>query len=208
MPERLRTERVVLVREAPDVNDREVAQLLAIVDVTWPGAVDRSGVPADVRVLTWSNYLRDATLDETIAAVRVCGLRRDRFPPGPGEVAGMVMDLRARAAGTSAPAAADAFAEVLAGVRRPGGWYSGPPEWSHPAIESVATAIGWDELCHGDVMIVRAHFMRLYEIAARETTTCAIEAIALASRGGPIRSLDAVLDDAPPALGPGGLPAV
>lgn len=184
------------------MNDRDVAQLLAAIDVTWPGAVDRSGAPVELRVRVWSSYLADATIDEAIAAVQTFGLRQDQFPPGPGAVAGVVMDLRQRAAGGSAPAAADAYAEVLDAVRRRG-WYVGPPAWSHPTVASIVAAIGWDELCHGDVMVVRAHFLKLYDATVRDAAQRTVAAVVTRSIGGPIRSLDAVLDERP-ALGSGG----
>lgn len=185
------------------MTQEEVAHLLAVVDLTWPTVPDRNAAPA-LRVVTWHDYLADASVLEARAAVRVFGLRADPFPPGPAAVAAQVMELRARTAGTQAPPVDTAYAMVMDQVRRVG-WYRGEPSWPHPAITATVRALGWDELCHGDVMIVRAHFLRLYESAVREVAASAIATTVALSAGGPILSLDAFLaaDDLPPALGTG-----
>jgi hypothetical protein len=152
------------------VNDQETASLLATVQRLWPTVPFQTKVDAAM-VRAWQVVLAD--IPHTAAEALLVNTARAgaAFPPPPGQIAEQVIATRDDLTGSTAPTPDDAWGEVLAVVQRRG-WYRGMPEsWSHPAVEQVARSLGWDELCHGDPMVVRAHFLRLYPEAARRHTS-------------------------------------
>lgn len=146
------------------MNQRECADLIRAAAILWPTVPHITKVDATMLRL-WALALSDIAAADAEAMLVHCSRQGDRFPPTPGVLARLVLDARSTG---SAPGADEAWAEVSAAVTRRG-WYAGMPEWSHPAVEAAARAIGWDELCHGDVMVVRAHFVKLYTPAADRT---------------------------------------
>lgn len=152
------------------MNGNDVEQLIRIIQRLWPSVPNQA--PADATtVAVWQVVLCDVPMVGAEAVVVNRARSRDRFPPSPGEIAGHYHDTVDRLAGVAIPDADQAWLEVHTAVQRLG-WYSGPPKaWSHPAVAAAADSMTWRELCHGDVMIVRAHFLKSYPaIAARSAT--------------------------------------
>lgn len=148
------------------MTQREVRDLIALVIHLWPSVPYRNDEHAPL-IVSWHLVLTDVALTEATLIVRDAARDGQPFPPTPGAIAKQVLDARDRAAGTLAPDADEAWAEVQRGVSSHG-YVNGQPQWSHPAIGAVVSAITWRELClstMGDV--VRAHFLRLYEAAVR-----------------------------------------
>lgn len=110
----------------------------------------------------WAVVLADVSLPEAEQVLANCSRQGDRFPPTPGVIARGALDARAAAEGRTVPDADEAWSEIISVVQRRG-WYRGEPdEWSHPAVAHAVRALSWDELCHGDEMVMRAHFIRMY----------------------------------------------
>lgn len=91
-----------------------------------------------------------------------------------------VADIRASCAERSckAPAAADAWAEVMRAVGTVGRYRV--PQWSHVAVERAVEGLGgWQAICDSeDNMADRAHFLRLYaETRSNEVTKTNLRAI-------------------------------
>lgn len=63
--------------------------------------------------------------------------------------------------------AGEAWAEVLREIGRVGSW--GKPKFSDPLIQDAVDCIGWNSICSSEeIMIERAHFLKIYDsIAAR-----------------------------------------
>jgi hypothetical protein len=150
------------------VNHQETAQLIAVVIHLWPTVPWRNDEPGPLAV-TWQVVLADVTLTEAQAVVVDVARTGAQFPPTPGVIAKTVLDGRDRARGTMVPDADQAWAEVQAGISSHG-FVNGPPAWSHPAVEGCVAAITWRELCMStNADTLRAHFLRMYDTAARRT---------------------------------------
>lgn len=175
---------------------QDIAVLVRGIARLWPTVPYRVDVDADF-LRVWAAGLDGVTLTEAEAAVVIIMRGGATFPPGPGEIFKTVTDAREHTDGSRVPDADQAWDEVSYQIRRRG-WHNGPPtDWSHLAVGAAVAALGWTELCHGDVMIVRAHFVRMYPaIAARSTRARQIDD-ALVSLGVPD------LFASPPALDSG-----
>lgn len=150
------------------MNQREVATLIAVVIHLWPTVPWRNDEPGPLAI-TWHSVLADVTFDEAHAVVVDVARTGAQFPPTPGTIAKTVLDGRDRAAGRMVPDADEAWAEVQHAVATVG-FYAGPPAWSHPAVEGCVAAITWRELCLStNADTLRAHFLRMYDTAARRT---------------------------------------
>ncbi len=148
------------------MNHQETAGLIATVHRLWPTVPFQADAGREM-VRSWQVVLADIPIEAAEALLVNIARSGASFPPPPGQIAAQVLATRDDLAGFTAPTADDAWAEVLRLVQSHG-WYRGMPTvWSHPAVEQVARSLGWDELCHGDPMVVRAHFLRLYPEAVR-----------------------------------------
>lgn len=147
---------------------QEAARIISIVRSLWPTVPFQAEVNADL-VTAWQVVLSDVPFDAAQAFLADLSRGGAHFPPAPGELANAVLLAVARAEGRAAPDADQAWAEVEAAVSSRG-WYAGPPDaWSHPAVAAGVQALGWGELCHGESMINRAHFMKLYPTVQART---------------------------------------
>lgn len=160
---------------------QEVNSLIQAIHALWPTVPFQATHGSDM-VRVWQLVLRDVTLEAAEVVVVDLARSGDRFPPTPGVIVEAVARLTATVGGTSAPDPAEAWATVLDAVRVRG-WYRGAPDDWHPAIGSVVAALGWDEICHGDAMVVRAHFLRLYPEAVRRAETTSRQAATFAALG-------------------------
>lgn len=148
------------------MNHRETATLIAVVIHSWPTVPWRNDEPGPL-ALTWQQILADVTFDEAHAVVIDVARTGAQFPPTPGVIAKTVLDARDRAQGRLVPDADQAWAEVQHGVSSHG-FVNGQPDWSHPAIAAVVAGITWRELCMSTNQdTIRAHFLRMYDGAAR-----------------------------------------
>jgi hypothetical protein len=149
---------------------QETNALIVAITQLWPTVPFQADHgPGMVKV--WQAVLADVPADAAQTVTIDHARRGDPFPPTPGAIAAAVHQLAARITGTGTPTADEAWATVQAQVSRRG-WYQGAPDdtaW-HPAVAAVVRAIGWAELCHGDTMVVRAHFLKLYPDAAARVT--------------------------------------
>lgn len=165
------------------MNHQEVNALIQAIHVLWPTVPFQADYGPDM-IRVWQLVLNDVPLRAAETIVVDLARSGDRFPPTPGVIAQAVLALRSTIEGTGAPGADEAWQMVAEAVRARG-WYRGIPaadSW-HPAVDAAARAIGWDELCHGDVMVTRAHFMRLYPEAARRVETGKRQAATFAALG-------------------------
>jgi hypothetical protein len=62
--------------------------------------------------------------------------------------------------------AGEAWGEVLREVGRVGSW--GIPKFSDPLIQSAVECVGWQAICSSEeIMIERAHFLKIYDSIAQ-----------------------------------------
>lgn len=189
------------------MNAQETGLLLRTVHQLWP-TVPFQTETGPKMIAVWQSVLADIPLGAAEAIVIHHARRGTPFPPSPGQIAYDVLSTKDRLHGTGAPDTDEAWAEVLSAVQSLG-YYNGPPaQWSHPAVAAVVRSFGWEELCHGDLMITRAHFVKLYPDAARRVEndralTSTLEALGMSAAPAAIdvtaqvRSLDAALGDEP-----------
>lgn len=148
------------------MNAKETRDVIAFVLHTWPSVPWRNDEMVPL-IKSWHLILDDIGVDEAIAVLADIARSGAQFPPPPGVIAKTVLDLRDIAAGTRAPDADEAWAEIQRGISTHG-WTNGPPEWSHPAVRAVVAALTWRELCMStNADTIRAHFLRLYDTAWR-----------------------------------------
>lgn len=184
------------------MNHQEVETLVRAMHRLWPTVPMQAPVDAAL-VRLWQLVLADIPIDGAELVLVTRSRAGDVFPPKPGEIVRWYHWLSDRAAGVAAPDVDEAWTEVRRVVGRLG-WTQGPPSsWSHPAVAAAVAAIGWRELCHGDEMVVRAHFMKLYPtVQQRVETHATVErtfgvlgpAVA-AALPGLVKSIDAGPDD-------------
>lgn len=135
---------------------QEVEILVRAMTKLWPTVPFQAAVDADL-IRLWQLVLIDVPLSGAELVLVTRARAGDRFPPTPGDIVRWHHWMLDRT-----PDVDEAWTEVRRAVSRVG-WHAGPPtDWSHPAVRAAATAIGWTELCHGEEMVVRAHFFRLY----------------------------------------------
>lgn len=147
------------------MNAAEVTKLIELAKSYWPHSFKLLSAPEMVATARgWLTLMPDVPFEGAVAVLLELARDGTEFAPGPGKIVRMYHDRVDAEAGNAPPGVDECWDELMGpkGVNQPGGWYSGPPEWSHPAVAAIASAIGWDELCHGDVMVVRAHVIRLY----------------------------------------------
>lgn len=150
------------------MTERDVAALVATIQRLWPTSTFTAAVDHDL-ISTWAIVLADVPFVAAQALLADRSRSGVKFPPAPGEIAHDVLHAIARATGNAAPDADEAWDEVL-GMVASRGRYEGPPErWSHPAVAAAVRGIGWTELCNGDPMISRAHFLKMYPTIAART---------------------------------------
>lgn len=155
------------------MNHADVEQLLRAVHRLWPTVPMQAPIDADT-VRVWQIVLADIPIAGGEAVVVNCARAGDRFPPTPGAIASAYHDVVDRHRGQAVPDVDEAWLEVSTAVQRLG-WYSGPPaSWSHSAVAAAAAAMTWRELCHGDTMVVRAHFVRIYPAIASRTVAAVV----------------------------------
>lgn len=142
------------------MNREQTASIVAVLCAAFPQ------VPVTRETIeVYHSVLGDLDGDATQAAVRELLLTVERFPP-PATIRRKV----AERAGVLAPAASEAWGEVLAQARERGARQR--PTFSHPAIEKVAHDIGWWEICMSTSPdTVRAHFLRAYEVERTNADT-------------------------------------
>lgn len=163
------------------MNDQETARLLKTIRRLWPTVpMQLSGDPEFVH--TWQVVLSDIPFEAAEAFAAVRSRAGDQFPPPPGVIARNVLDTLARVQGSMVPNADEAWQEVRAGIARTG-HYSPPPAWSHPAVTKAVAGIGWRELCLGEEMITRAHFLRIYPAIADRVQSESVIADTFAALG-------------------------
>lgn len=181
------------------MNQQETAAVIEAVHQLWPTVPFQARIGADT-VRVWQLVLADIPFLAAEALILARSRRGDPFPPPPGEIARTVIDARRDLDGSAAPDPDQAWAEISVQVRRVG-WYRGAGScvWSHPAVAAVVAALGWDELCHGDVMVMRAHFMRLYTPAVDRVERQRRTVETIAAVGG--TTFEALLPAADLALG-------
>jgi hypothetical protein len=174
------------------VNAQEAVNLVGATQRLWPNAFTGQRDLRETAKL-WQLVLIDVSYEDAIAALVACARRGDEFAPQPGMLVKQHHDLHDQ----RAPTADEAWAEVQRAIARLG-FYIGPPDqWSHTAVASCADAIGWRELCHGDAMVTRAHFLKLYPAALERTerdrtqahTDNALNAMRPPAIGGVVREL-------------------
>jgi hypothetical protein len=147
---------------------QQTRDLIGFVINLWPTVPYRNDALAPM-VKSWHLILSDIDASEATALLVDLSRAGQEFPPTPGLIAKTVLDLRDELAGTRAPDADQAWAEIQRGIGSHG-FVNGQPVWSHPAVADVVAALTWRELCmstNHDTM--RAHFLRLYDTAAKRT---------------------------------------
>lgn len=158
------------------MNDGHVIELMRALGMMWP-TVPVQPSDADVRVRVWQHVLADIDYAEAFAVAVEYSRTGVPFPPAPGLIAERALSLREQVAGTYAPDADQAVAEVMAGIRHGGLNLLDPRrdprhEWSHPAVAAAVRAMGWRDMCMSDKPdVVRSQFLRVYADArARHVT--------------------------------------
>jgi hypothetical protein len=127
------------------VTDQELRRLWVQMGNYWR----QFSVPDDERARAvmledWRPFVADLPPEAVRAAV--LGLADAEWPPPPGRVRAAA--LRVTGLASEAPDLVTAWTEVRDQIRRVG--YDRDPEWTHPAIEAAARAVGWRNLCHAD----------------------------------------------------------
>jgi hypothetical protein len=116
------------------------------------------------RIKIWARMIADLDYRATKTAV-LAWVRSERWPPTIAEIRGLVT-----VDDYHVPDVDRAWSEVMNNVRGVGSW--GEPRWSDPIVGEVVAALrgSWQALCENlvedEVMAERAHFLRLYEVAA------------------------------------------
>lgn len=149
------------------VNHREVEALIRAMSKLWPTVPTQAKVDADM-IRLWALVLADVPPDGAELVIVTRSRAGDRFPPTPGELVEHWHELNDRANGVQIPTADEAWREVRREIGRLGYMFGDGHVWSHPAIASAVEAMGWAQLCQGEEMINRAHFLKMYPtVAAR-----------------------------------------
>lgn len=109
----------------------------------------------------YADLLSDLDTETLMTAARHVATT-NKFFPSVSEIRGAAFELVARANG--APAAADAWDEVMREMQRVAGHY-GTPCFSHAIIQRAIDGLGgWTRVCMSEeYMADRAHFLRIYD---------------------------------------------
>jgi hypothetical protein len=119
------------------------------------------------------DLLGDLPTETLQIAVKSCCAEPGRaFAPSAGEIRGMVVSLHVKAAGI--PTAGEAWEEVMRAIRDVG-CHNGTPDFSHPLIKKAVQAVGFTSIgMSEDVMVERAHFLKIYaQLVDREKDNAA-----------------------------------
>jgi hypothetical protein len=147
--------------------DAEVATLITLMAQYWPSFAPKD---PDAAIEAWLRMLSDVEPEVAFAAVDQLGAEGREFAPSPGQVRLAAVSLRE----PSIPGPDEAWEEIRKGIATTGR-YKPPPAWSHPAIAAVVSSIGWQQLCAGEEMILRAHILKLYpQVAERSQRSAAM----------------------------------
>jgi hypothetical protein len=129
----------------------EVAKALTIVTTAYP--TFEATVPS---VNMWHSLFPDTDMDTFMGALKA-HILASKFPPTPADVAALINT-------PDYPEMSEAWAEVRNRIQYVG--YYGIPEFTHPLIEHVVEAMGWQNLCDmTNPDTTRAHFFRLFQSA-------------------------------------------
>lgn len=148
------------------MNAAEAAALVRAAKRMWPHSfANESGGDMTEIAKTWQLVMVDVPYDDAVNVLVALCRTGVKFAPGPGEI----VEAFHHTVDPDTPAADVAWAEMVTGVRNcSGGYHYGqPPAWSHPAVADAVAGITWRELCLGDEMTNRAHFLRMYPDIAR-----------------------------------------
>lgn len=145
----------------------EIKTVLAAAKVMWPHATLWPDGHATLAVDVWTSMLGDLDRETVMAALEAIALDGGAHPPAVGALRQRACSLVAEATGTGVPSFGDAWAEVQTMVARRGYW-NGPTDWSHPAIEEAVQSMTWRTLCHStNTDVAMAAFRRVYEVIAQ-----------------------------------------
>lgn len=108
----------------------------------------------------WYDLLGDLPLDTLKLAVKSCCTEPDRaFAPSPGEIRGAIAKMNT----SNLPLAGEAWGEVIQYIVTKG-CHGEVPEFSYPIIKQAVQIIGMENIgMSDDVMVERAHFLKIYE---------------------------------------------
>jgi hypothetical protein len=114
----------------------------------------------EVRLKVWRDVLGD--LDADLVQAALASLAYREFPPAPGKVREQAQSIQAMAIDAPRiPDVDEAMTEMLDKVRSVGRYAT--PEWSHPAIASAVSALGWEEICNStEPGVLRGQFAKVY----------------------------------------------
>lgn len=139
------------------MNRREIAALLAVCAAAYPHV----SVTKETAAL-YADMLADVDFEVAQRGVRRLIATSQFFP-----TVAAIREQVAALLDPAAPSPAAAWGEVMLKIREVGHYHQ--PEWSHPAIATAVSTIGWRDLCMSDNQAVnRAHFWKVYDAAARE----------------------------------------
>lgn len=95
-------------------------------------------------------------------------IRTARFPPTIAEIREEAEKIWSAAKGIDPPDAGKAWGDVQEAIRKYGGYRQ--PVFSDPLTAEIVQRIGWQEICMtpiSDTVGLRAHFMKMYDAAAK-----------------------------------------
>lgn len=164
------------------MNHQEVHALIGAIHNLWPTVKFAAQTGPDM-VRQWQLVLADVPYEAAEVVVVTRARLGDEFPPTPGKLAKHYHDAVAQATGSRAPDADEAWAEVMVGVQRRG-FQQGPPTWSHPAVAAAVQSVSWREICLGETMITRAHFLKLYPAVLARSVNATVQQQTLEALGG------------------------
>jgi hypothetical protein len=120
------------------------------------------------------DLLKDIPLEDLKLAVRTaCAEPGRAFAPSPGEIRGASVNLHIKVSGV--PTAGEAWQEVIATIQHRG-CHGEIPEFSNPIIKKAVQAVGFVNIgMSEDVMVERAHFLKIYtQLLDRNTEDAAM----------------------------------
>lgn len=133
----------------------ETYELFAVMKIEYRDIDD-----SDDRIALWHQVLGDVPYELVNHALQLWlrDTEKGKWPPKPGELRGLSIEQ-----GCGVPSAEEAWAQVLAEVRRIGSY--GSPQFTCEPIRQAVRAIGWREICQSETLgVERAHFFRTYEV--------------------------------------------
>jgi len=134
----------------------EVAKLLAICSAAFPH-VTVSKETASV----YAEMLGDLDFEQALRGLRRVLATSHFFPS-----IAAIRDAYVAVSGHRPPSIEEAWGEVINAAKTVGA--STLPTWSHEAVASAVSALGWREICMADnASVLRAHFFKVYEGAVK-----------------------------------------